>query len=121
MDDTHLSQRERECLTHLASGQRSPHIAKLMGITLSTVEFHIKGIKKKLNEHPLFNANDLKQLNVNIDEQQNETREFDKELPTSSVSEHINAFRGTCGHIRNDGYLGYHGSMGIMAPIPFSP
>ncbi|MEM9330996.1 MAG: LuxR C-terminal-related transcriptional regulator [Pseudomonadota bacterium] len=43
-----LSSREIECLTHLACGKRSPNIAKLMGISLSTVEFHIKGIKKKL-------------------------------------------------------------------------
>ena len=43
-----LSCREVECLTHLACGKRSPKIAQLMGISLSTVEFHIKGIKKKL-------------------------------------------------------------------------
>ena len=43
-----LSKRERECLTHIAAGKRSPLIARMMNISLSTVEFHIKGIKKKL-------------------------------------------------------------------------
>ncbi|MEO0496060.1 MAG: LuxR C-terminal-related transcriptional regulator [Pseudomonadota bacterium] len=43
-----LSDREQECLLHLASGYRSSGIAYKMGITLSTVEFHLRRIRKKL-------------------------------------------------------------------------
>ena len=44
-----LTEREQEILRHLAMGDNNKTIAKIMNITLKTVEFHMSNILKKLN------------------------------------------------------------------------
>jgi LuxR family transcriptional regulator, activator of conjugal transfer of Ti plasmids len=43
-----LSDRERECLNWTALGKSSWSIGKILGISESTVNFHIKNVMKKL-------------------------------------------------------------------------
>lgn len=43
-----LSPRERDCMTHLASGLRTTRIAQQLGLSESTVEMHLRNARKKL-------------------------------------------------------------------------
>lgn len=43
-----LTARERDCLAHMADGQRDHEIASLLGITEATVRFHIDNARRKL-------------------------------------------------------------------------
>jgi DNA-binding NarL/FixJ family response regulator len=43
-----LTPREREVYGHLIRGRKMREIAKLMGVTYATVNFHCKGLYKKL-------------------------------------------------------------------------
>jgi len=43
-----LSNRERECLVWLCHGLRTQRIANRMGISVSTVEFHLRNARNKL-------------------------------------------------------------------------
>lgn len=45
----HLSLREKECLLWIARGKSSWEIGKILGISINTVNFHIKKIKVKLD------------------------------------------------------------------------
>jgi DNA-binding CsgD family transcriptional regulator len=47
MDD--LTQREVQCLKHVANGMTAKKIARILGISYRTVEVHIANIKSKLN------------------------------------------------------------------------
>lgn len=47
-DSPHLSDRERDCLAFLADGRRDREIADLLGITETTVRFHVDNARKKL-------------------------------------------------------------------------
>ncbi|WP_438754527.1 helix-turn-helix transcriptional regulator [Pararhizobium sp. O133] len=47
-DCPHLSDRERDCLAFLADGRRDREIADLLGITETTVRFHVDNARKKL-------------------------------------------------------------------------
>lgn len=49
MPDSELSQREREVLTHIASGESNKEIATLLGITEATVKCHVSMILMRLN------------------------------------------------------------------------
>jgi DNA-binding NarL/FixJ family response regulator len=48
-EDVGLTQREEECLRLLARGASNKEIAKRMGVSLSTVHFHLKSIYHKLH------------------------------------------------------------------------
>ena len=43
-----LSDRERDCLAFMADGRRDKDIADLLGITETTVRFHIDNARRKL-------------------------------------------------------------------------
>ena len=43
-----LSDREQECIRHLAAGSRTDAIAHSLGISIATVEFHFRNIRRKL-------------------------------------------------------------------------
>lgn len=47
-ESTILSPREQECLSFLAQGSRTSCIARLLGISAATVEFHMKNTRRKL-------------------------------------------------------------------------
>ncbi|UVK48744.1 LuxR family transcriptional regulator (plasmid) [Mesorhizobium sp. AR07] len=48
--DSHdLSPREKECILWTARGKSSWEIGKILGISVNTVNFHIKNVKKKLD------------------------------------------------------------------------
>lgn len=59
-EDNPLAARERECLQWLAQGLQCDRIAERMGISVRTVEFHLKNARSKLNastrEHALAKA-----------------------------------------------------------------
>ncbi|MEP0521031.1 MAG: LuxR C-terminal-related transcriptional regulator [Hyphomicrobiales bacterium] len=63
-----LSGREQECLGFLATGSRTSSIAKVLGISAATVEFHFKNIKRKLGastrEEALVKAIKLGQIAI---------------------------------------------------------
>ena len=46
-----LSDREKECLNWTALGKSSWSIGQILGISESTVNFHIKNVMKKLKTH----------------------------------------------------------------------
>jgi LuxR family quorum-sensing system transcriptional regulator SolR len=46
-DDIYLSQREKECLSHLSTGKTMKEIARIINISPRTVESYINTIKKK--------------------------------------------------------------------------
>jgi DNA-binding NarL/FixJ family response regulator len=48
-EDAGLTEREEECLRLLARGASSKEIAQRMGVSVSTVHFHLKGIYRKLH------------------------------------------------------------------------
>jgi LuxR family quorum-sensing system transcriptional regulator CciR len=43
-----LTERERQCATWLVEGKTSWEIAQILGISVNTVNFHVKNIKRKL-------------------------------------------------------------------------
>ncbi len=47
-DIPHLSDRERDCLAFLADGRQDREIADLLGITETTVRFHVDNARRKL-------------------------------------------------------------------------
>lgn len=51
-----LSQRETQCLLMVADGKTSKEIARLLDISLRTVEFHIQNARKKLGGGPRSRA-----------------------------------------------------------------
>jgi DNA-binding CsgD family transcriptional regulator len=44
----HLTERERECLTWTARGKSAWAISEIIGVSEHTVNFHLKGVMKKL-------------------------------------------------------------------------
>lgn len=48
-EEVGLTQREEECLRFLARGMANKEIAQQMGVSASTVHFHLKGIYQKLH------------------------------------------------------------------------
>jgi DNA-binding NarL/FixJ family response regulator len=48
-EEVGLTQREEECLRFLARGMANKEIAQQMGVSVSTVHFHLKGIYQKLH------------------------------------------------------------------------
>ncbi|MDX8535493.1 LuxR family transcriptional regulator [Mesorhizobium sp. VK25A] len=48
-DGANLSQREKECILWTARGKSSWEIGKILGISVNTVNFHIKNVMRKLN------------------------------------------------------------------------
>ena len=44
-----LTDREKECLVMISNGKKQIRVAKDMGVSTNTVQFHIKNIKRKMN------------------------------------------------------------------------
>ncbi len=47
--EANISQRERECLLWISEGKTTDAIGKILGISVSTVTFHIQNVARKLN------------------------------------------------------------------------
>ena len=45
----YLTQREAQCLIHLAQGNSAKHVARILGLSHRTVEFYASRLKEKLN------------------------------------------------------------------------
>ncbi len=54
--DPHLTQREEECLYWRAQGKTLPEISLILGISINTVGFHMKNLRRKLNCHDSVQA-----------------------------------------------------------------
>lgn len=55
-DPSHLTQREREVLAHLAAGEKSSTIAERLFISVRTVDNHVTAILSKLHVHSRLEA-----------------------------------------------------------------
>lgn len=49
LSDGHISVRERECLTWAANGKTSWEISQILGVTESTIIYHLRNATRKLN------------------------------------------------------------------------
>ncbi len=60
-----LTQREKQCLTHIVKGYNTKQIAKKLAISPRTVEFHLNNIKQK--SHCTTKSQLIERLGENMD------------------------------------------------------